>query len=489
MLKSLFPFPIPGGLNLANFQTKADTIDRLFSSIGNSIRPLRTLAIASVLASAGCGVLYQSPNVRERDDGAAVTVVPLTPQEVSKANKSAYTPRALPAVFYAAAGSGSSQPGLGALPAAPYLPSSTPQQQKFRPLPDTSPEPYKIGVGDVLLLATKSSGSTVEQLSGLLAAQNQRQGYTVRDDGSIAIPEVGPVQLIGLTVQEAEDRLFQVLVENQIDPSFSLEMAEFRSKRVAVGGAVKSAALVPITLNKLTLSEALTSAGGVAVRDKEFAVIRVYRDGNLYEMPVSLYLKRQDLQNKILLNGDAVFVDTSYDLDRALEFYKSKIDVISLRTDARTSTLDALESEVSLQRDSLQERRDLFEIRQKLGAEKHDYVYLTGEVVKQARFPLPYQHHATLADVLYAEGGFDVTTGDPSQIYVLRSDDQSDNLAAITAYHLNAQNPANMIVATKLEMRPNDVIFIEEQQITKWSRALQQLFPSLINAAQSTLVP
>ncbi|WP_323770758.1 hypothetical protein [Antarctobacter sp.] len=48
-----------------------------------------------------------------------------------------------------------------------------------------------------MLLATRGAASTIEQLSGLLAAQNQRQGYTVRDDGSIAILEIGAVQLGG----------------------------------------------------------------------------------------------------------------------------------------------------------------------------------------------------------------------------------------------------------------------------------------------------
>ena len=43
-------------------------------------------------------------------------------------------------------------------------------------------------LGDVVFLATKTPGSTVEQLTGLLAAENSRQGYTVQDDGSIAIP-------------------------------------------------------------------------------------------------------------------------------------------------------------------------------------------------------------------------------------------------------------------------------------------------------------
>ncbi len=93
-------------------------------------------------------------------------------------------------------------------------------------------------MGDVVLLATKSGASTVEELSGLLAAQNRRQGYTVQDDGgAIAIPDVGRIMLGGMTLEEAEAELFQALVENQIDPSFSLEIAEFNSQRVAVGGA------------------------------------------------------------------------------------------------------------------------------------------------------------------------------------------------------------------------------------------------------------
>lgn len=375
--------------------------------------------------------------------------------------------------------------GAGALPAAPYLPDETRRQMEYRPLPDISPQPYRIGVGDVVLLATRSAGSTVEQLSGLLAAQSQRQGYTVRDDGSIAIPEIGTVQLAGMTLQEAEDRLFQALVSNQIDPSFSLEVAEFRSKKVAVGGAVKSATLVPITPNNVTLGEALIAAGGLAVRDAEFASIRVYRDGTLYQIPLETYRAQPQLSDKLLIDGDAVFVDTTYDLDRAFEFYKTKIDVISIRSNARGAALQALDTEIRIRRSALDERRSLFTTREELGAEKRDYVYLSGEVTKQNRFALPYGQQASLADVLYNEGGFDNTTGDPTEIYVLRGSNDPAKIGEIVAYHLNAGNAANMILATKFEMRPNDVIFIEEQPITKWGRALQQAFPSLINSASA----
>ena len=442
------------------------------------------MLVAMLLAMAGCGVTYTSPAVRENDDATPVTVIPLSLSAVVTANKSAYTPRSLPGAFNSVARSGSFV-GAGALPAAPDVPDIRREGLEFRPLPEIAPGPYRIGIGDVVLLATRGTASTIEQLSGLLAAQNQRQGYTVRDDGAIAIPEVGTVNLAGMTIEEAEDKLFQVLVENQIDPSFSLEVAEFNSKYVAVGGAVKTASLVPITLMPLTLGAALTKAGGITVKDKEFASIRLYRDGKLYQIPVETYFKQPELRKDLLQSGDAIYVDSGYDLDRAMEFYKQKLDVISLRSTARGDALKALDYEVGLQRSALQERRDNFEARLKFDAEERDFVYLAGEVATQSRVALPYGRQATLADILYDKGGFETTTGNPSQIYVLRA--TSAQSALVTAYHLDTRNAANIVIATRMQMRPNDVVFIEEQPITKWSRSLQQLFPVLASTAQSSL--
>lgn len=441
------------------------------------------VSIGLALAVAGCGVSYNSPSVQKRNDELPVSVIEMTPKSIAYANAQIYVPKSLPEVFYYAASGASGVRGAGAMPAAPYIPTERRTQLEYRPLPDIEPRPYRIDVGDVLLLATRGNGTTVEQLSGLLAAQSQRQGYTVRGDGSIAIPEIGSVQLAGLTIQGAEDQLFQVLVQNQFDPSFSLEVAEFNSKKVAIGGAVRSPTLVPITPTPLTLGDALIAAGGVGVKDEEFASIRIYRDGTLYQIPLETYRAQPELQKKFLTAGDAVFIDTSYNLDRALEFYQAQIDVISLRSKARSDALSALATEIGLQRASLEEGRSNFERRETLGAEDRDYVYLSGEVNSQGRFALPYNQQATLADVLYGEGGFDNTTGDPTEIYVLRSSQEPDKAGEVVAYHLNARNAANTVLATRFQMRPNDVVFIEEQPITKWGRAMQQALPTLLNTA------
>lgn len=131
----------------------------------------------------------------------------------------------------------------------------------------------------------------------MLAAQNRRQGYTVQDDGAIAIPDVGRVMVAGLTLEEAEAALFQRLLSAQIDPSFSLEIAEFNSKRVSIGGAVGTPTIAPITLTDLTLDAAIALAGGIQTPDLDYASIRLYRDGALYQIPLNDYLSRGELQN------------------------------------------------------------------------------------------------------------------------------------------------------------------------------------------------
>ena len=128
---------------------------------------------------------------------------------------------------------------------------------------------------------------------------------------------MGAVAIAGLTVEEAEDQVFQRLVQNQLDSEFSLEVAEFNSKRVSIGGAVRNAIIAPITLSALRLDQAITAAGGITLENNDYGVIRIYRDGTLYQIPLDNYFSDQNLQKVTLTDGDSVYVDTAYDLTRA----------------------------------------------------------------------------------------------------------------------------------------------------------------------------
>ncbi len=434
-------------------------------------------------ALAGCGAAYISPSVSTRNaTGVNVQIQPLTVQSVQLANSSTYLPKRLPAAFRQSTVVPGSVQGPGQTPVPVSTAQNRPAALETRIPPAAPQQPYQIGVGDVILLATPSAASTVEELSGLLAAQNKRQGYTVQDDGAIAIPDVGRIPLSGLSLEEAEAEIFQKLVANQIDPSFSLEIAEFNSKKVSIGGAVANPTIAPISLTPLYLDQALAAAGGVSAKDQDFTVVRLYRAGKLYQIPLKDMRAKPSLQKLRLMPGDSIFVDIEFELDRAQAYFTEQITLAQFRQKARVQALNELEAEVEIRRSALVEKRSNFLARLELQAADRDYVYLTGEVTKQNRYALPFERKATLADALYDEGGFDSKTGNPSQIYVLRGSGSTGDLSAITAWHLDARNAVNLLLATRLELRPNDIIFIAEQPITRWNRVLSQFIPSLITS-------
>jgi polysaccharide export outer membrane protein len=446
------------------------------------------VAFITSLALTGCGAVYHSQKVVSgATDEAKVRVVDVTPQSVLVANRSDYDPKDIPAAFRATAGYGGGVRGAGAIPEPAYTAQSRPNALETRLPPAVTPEPYKIGVGDVVLLATPT-GSSVEELSGLLAAQNSRQGYTVQDDGSIAIPDVGRVAIAGLTLEEAEATLFQSLVSAQIDPTFSLEISEFNSKKVSIGGAVSQPGVIPVTLTPLYLDEALAQAGGTTAANMDYTSVRLYRDGTIYQVPLESLYSNSSIQKIPLLPGDSVFVDDTYQLDQASAYFEQQIKLAEYRQGARSEALSQLQAEVNLRRGQLEEARSNYLAQIQLDAVDRDYAYLTGEVKQQGRFPLPLGRQASLADALYeGGGGLAVNTADPRHIYVLRGSDDPMEFDAITAWQLNTRNAAALALATRFELRPNDIIFVAEQPITKWNRVINQITPSLITTGVAAI--
>ena len=443
---------------------------------------MRYLAgVSLVFFLSSCGIVYHSTSIRDGVvDGGKVRVLEVTPETVMVANRQPYQPMRLPAAFSQTAGTGGSV-AEEAAPETAYLPESRPAEMVARLPPAVPDEPYRIGVGDVVLLATKSPGTSVEELTGLLAAENRRQGYTVQDDGSIAIPDVGRVRIAQMTLEEAEAVLFQRLLERQIDPSFSLEIADFNARKVSVGGAVTQPGVAPITLIPLTLDNALAAVGGVTVADRDSAVIRVYRAGELYEIPFKDYLSSPRYQKIRLIDGDSVFVDAEYDLGKAQAYFAEQIRLREFRQAAQLDALRILAQRVELRRAELEEERTNFSTQLDLGALPRDFVYLTGEIRKQGRWALPYDQVATLADGLYQGGnGISGATSNPRQIYVLRGSPDPREFSGVTAWHVDGSSAVGLMMLTRLELRPGDIVFVAEQPVTSWSRVIDQISPSFL---------
>jgi len=342
-------------------------------------------------------------------------------------------------------------------------------------------EAYRIGIADVLLLSV-SGFATLEDLPGLISSQSKRQGYIVQDDGAIAVPDAGRIRVAGMTLQDAEAEIFQALVAAGIDPSFSLEIAEFNSQRVSVGGMVGTPQLLPITLKPLYLHEAVELAGGITATDPSVTSIQLFRAGKTYRIGLERFLSDPAARQIRLRGGDSIYVGSEYREAEAQRYFGEQLQL-------RQGQMQGTQFQIQLEQlvaqreataqQALADERALFKDRLELGAVERHFAYRTGEVRRPGRMALPFERSMSLADVLFDDGGINIQFADYAEIYVLRAESDPQRNGGLTAFHLDAANAVNLAVATRLEIRPNDVVFVAEQPVTSWNRAFSQILPQL----------
>jgi polysaccharide export outer membrane protein len=121
---------------------------------------------------------------------------------------------------------------------------------------------YRIGPRDLIELRVFET----QELNGSLR---------VSEDGQVNVPLIGNVTVAGLTETEAAQRIKGVLEEKALQrASVSVQVQEFRSKPIAVIGAVRQPGNLAFA-GHWTLLEALTAAGGLD--NAQSAVIHVLR--------------------------------------------------------------------------------------------------------------------------------------------------------------------------------------------------------------------
>lgn len=455
------------------------------------------LCLGFIGALSSCSVIYTAPSVSNGSvfggsgTDLKVNIVRMTFEATQKANLDTYVPARLPLGFQPDSiknlqSTNITIPRTNPLPAPPTQPNVRPGFIPDNLPPLETPRAYTIGIADVLLLSADSGSATLEQLPALISSQSKRQGFVVQDDGAIAIPDAGRVRVAGLTMQDAEAVIFQALVAAGIDPSFSFEVSEFNSQRVSVAGEIRNPALVPITLKPLFLHEAISSAGGAVVADPRVAKIQLFRGGQTYQISMRRFERDPIARQIVLRDGDAVYVTSDFNEERARAQFNEIVALRQAERDNINFQLTALNAKAVLERNALERleaERELFQDRLELGAVKRHYAYVTGEAVTPKQFPLPFENRAVLADVLFTDRGLNINFADYGEIYVLRRSTNPEEAGLVHAFHLNATNAVNLTLAQMFEMHAGDVIFVAEQPVTSWNRALSQSLPSLLLSA------
>ena len=140
-----------------------------------------------------------------------------------------------------------------------------------------SDDGYRIGPDDLLdiripdVLDGQGAGLLSRPALGTpgpaaVAAAPAAQGLRVSDRGDITLPFIGQVHAEGLTGTELEAEIARRLVKEGIlrQPRVSVQIAEYRSRVVAVIGSVERPGLYPLTRPRATLADMIWAAGGPA---------------------------------------------------------------------------------------------------------------------------------------------------------------------------------------------------------------------------------
>jgi polysaccharide export outer membrane protein len=136
----------------------------------------------------------------------------------------------------------------------------------------------------------------------------------VTNDGCISYPLIGKVQVSGLTVIEAEEKIAALLGKDYyVNPQVSIFIKEFQAEKVVIIGEVKNPGAYDLPQGReITLLEAVALAGGftkVASADS-IRIIRVENGKQKYiPVRVSDITKGGDKSKDIILKpGDIIYI-------------------------------------------------------------------------------------------------------------------------------------------------------------------------------------
>ncbi len=128
----------------------------------------------------------------------------------------------------------------------------------------------------------------------------------VETSGMISLPLIGSVQVKGLTITQAEQKITQRLKKFMQDPKVSITRTDKAiTKRVTVEGEVKTPGVFPIKGN-LSFLQAIAMAQGLSTLADSRNIL-FYRDGGQHRINLDLVRKGQ-IPDPILRSDDRIVV-------------------------------------------------------------------------------------------------------------------------------------------------------------------------------------
>lgn len=186
------------------------------------------------------------------------------------------------------------------------------------------------------------SGQGSQQMSSILTTRSNTSSNTKEDDigilvtqkGTVRLPLIGSVELVGLTEDEASEKLIEMYKLYIKNPYVKTEI---KNQRVIVIGEVKKPGVVSVTNGTMTVIEAIAQSGDLtdlAARNN----VKIIR-GDLRNPTV----RTIDIANIVALNESSLFLrpnDIIYVQPRNLKGYNKAFDEIMPFWNMLSSILD-----------------------------------------------------------------------------------------------------------------------------------------------------
>ncbi|WP_333954932.1 polysaccharide biosynthesis/export family protein [Psychrobacter sp. S4(2024)] len=241
-------------------------------------------------------------------------------------------------------------------------------------------------------------------------------GYPVDQQGFVQFPLVGRIKATGMSVPQFTANLQRQLQRYLKFSDPQVKVLDYRGNKFFIDGEVKQPGEFAINDAPVSLYSAISMAGG-ATPTADSNNIVFNRRGVSYNLGLQSLRQLGSSANQIYLqDGDSIHVNSQ---DR-------------------------------------------------------NKVYVLGEFGKVEPVPIREQG-ISLAQVLGESNGLNSNTANASKIYVVR-----DNLNTRTTdiYYVDMQTITSFALASRFEMRANDIIYVDPTGLTRWNRVLSSILPS-----------
>ena len=240
--------------------------------------------------------------------------------------------------------------------------------------------------------------------------------YLIDQEGMIDLPFVGKVKLDGLTLNEAQNILIEVVKDFYKNPDLQINIEEFNSSKVYIVGAVRNQKTIKLDQKPIKLIEAAIEANfNPSAQDKLFGTKGfLRRDNEVYKI---------NLANAF--NGT----------DEKENFYLKKDDVIFIDRNS-------------------------------------DAIHVFGEVTKPGVY---FPNIGYSLTELISTSGLNQITANAKKVYVIR--EKFNSFLEVDVFQLNIKNPVNLIAGRKFMLQAKDIIFVPPTEIVKWNRTISLLLP------------